>query len=196
MPFQLRSHPRIDDGCRCLIPRILLAQGCKRHRSQQNWLEERPYAHVRECTITFQSFDERRCQVQSFATLATPLTRASASTDLKSVDSASTLDRARPLLPSETGQRENQEAATDGPDSLPLACSSCGAGTGLIEAKHFVEYNGRPVSSVKTAFKSAVGLVGLGPGISPHRLRHTAAPRLMQSGADPMADSWLSGNVP
>ncbi|MBH5388591.1 site-specific integrase [Bradyrhizobium sp. CNPSo 4019] len=53
------------------------------------------------------------------------------------------------------------------------------------DAKHFVEYNGRPVASVKTAFKSAVRLAGLGPGISPHTLRHTAATWLMQRGADP-----------
>jgi len=39
------------------------------------------------------------------------------------------------------------------------------------EAKHFVEFNGKPVNSVKTAFKSAVRLAGLGPGISPHTLR-------------------------
>ncbi len=50
------------------------------------------------------------------------------------------------------------------------------------EGKHFVEFNGKPVSSVKTAFKSAVRLAGLGPGISPHTLRHTAATWLMQKG--------------
>ncbi|MDA9409839.1 integrase [Bradyrhizobium sp. CCBAU 51745] len=53
------------------------------------------------------------------------------------------------------------------------------------EAKHFVEYKGKPVQSVKTAFKSAVRLAGLGPCISPHTLRHTAATWLMQRGADP-----------
>jgi integrase len=53
------------------------------------------------------------------------------------------------------------------------------------EAKHFVEYNGKAVSSVKTAFKSAVKLAGLGRGISPQTLRHTAATWLMQRGADP-----------
>jgi integrase len=52
-------------------------------------------------------------------------------------------------------------------------------------AKHFVEFNGNPVISVKTAFKSAVRLAGLGAGISPHTLRHTAATWLMQRGADP-----------
>jgi|GEM_PF-4133498 len=35
------------------------------------------------------------------------------------------------------------------------------------EAKHFVEYNGKAVTSVKTAFKSAVRLAGLAPGVSP-----------------------------
>ena len=53
------------------------------------------------------------------------------------------------------------------------------------ETKHFVEFNGRPVTSVKTGFKSAVRLAELGPGISPHTLRHTAATWLMQKGADP-----------
>ncbi|MCK1406137.1 tyrosine-type recombinase/integrase [Bradyrhizobium sp. 76] len=53
------------------------------------------------------------------------------------------------------------------------------------EAKYFVEYNGRGVSSVKTAFKSAVRPAGLGQGISPQTLRHTAATWLMQRGADP-----------
>ncbi|MET3316812.1 integrase [Bradyrhizobium japonicum] len=52
-------------------------------------------------------------------------------------------------------------------------------------AKHFVEFNGKPVISVKTAFKTAVRLAGLGVGISPHTLRHTAATWLMQRGADP-----------
>ncbi|WP_050401036.1 site-specific integrase [Bradyrhizobium embrapense] len=52
-------------------------------------------------------------------------------------------------------------------------------------AKHFVEFNGKSVTSVKTAFKTAVRLAGLGVGISPHTLRHTAATWLMQRGADP-----------
>jgi integrase len=53
------------------------------------------------------------------------------------------------------------------------------------EAEHFVTYNGEPVASVKTAFKTAVRLAELGAGISPHTLRHTAATWLMQRGADP-----------
>jgi integrase len=53
------------------------------------------------------------------------------------------------------------------------------------QAQHFVEFNGRPVSSVKTAFKTAVGLAGINKRVSPHTLRHTAATWLMQRGADP-----------
>lgn len=48
-----------------------------------------------------------------------------------------------------------------------------------------MEFNGKSVSLVKTAFKTAVRLAGLGVGISPHTLRRTAATRLMQRGADP-----------
>src|ERR1700742_2509722 len=48
--------------------------------------------------------------------------------------------------------------------------------------QHFVEFNGQPVKSVKTAFKTAVALSGLTGKISPHTLRHTAATWLMQVG--------------
>ena len=60
----------------------------------------------------------------------------------------------------------------------------CDVGTGSIRRQSTFEFNGKPVNSVKTAFKSAVRLAGLGPGISPHTLRHTAATWLMQKGAD------------
>jgi integrase len=52
-------------------------------------------------------------------------------------------------------------------------------------ARHFVEWNGEGVKSVKTGFKTAVGLAQLGPNVSPHTLRHTAATWLMQNRADP-----------
>jgi len=51
-------------------------------------------------------------------------------------------------------------------------------------AQHFVEFNGVGVASVKTAFARAVALAGLGAGVSPHTLRHTAATWLMQNGSD------------
>ena len=55
---------------------------------------------------------------------------------------------------------------------------------GLI-GSHFVEFNGKPIASVKTAFARAVQLAGLSPDggkIVPHTLRHTAATWLMQRG--------------
>jgi len=49
-------------------------------------------------------------------------------------------------------------------------------------ARCFVEFNGKPVASVKKGFRSAVGLAGLSGKVTPHTLRHTAATWLMQRG--------------
>ena len=49
-------------------------------------------------------------------------------------------------------------------------------------ARHFVEFNGVGVQSVKTGFKTAVGLAKLVGKVTPHTLRHTAATWLMQTG--------------
>ena len=46
----------------------------------------------------------------------------------------------------------------------------------------FVEFNGKPVASVKKGFRSAVNLAKLPGKVTPHTLRHTAATRLMQRG--------------
>jgi integrase len=46
----------------------------------------------------------------------------------------------------------------------------------------FVEFNGKPVSSVKKGFRSAVRLARLPRRVTPHTLRHTAATWLMQRG--------------
>jgi integrase len=49
---------------------------------------------------------------------------------------------------------------------------------------------------VKTAFKHAVTLAKLGPGVSPHTLRHTAATWLMQNDTDPwQAAGYLGMSV-
>jgi integrase len=60
-----------------------------------------------------------------------------------------------------------------------------------IANQHFVEWHGKPVASVKTAFRTAVHLAGLSTeegNVTPHTLRHTAATWLMQNGA-PMWDA-------
>jgi integrase len=51
-----------------------------------------------------------------------------------------------------------------------------------VVISHFVEWNGAPVKSVKTAFNRAVQLAGLWGRVTPHTLRHTAATWLMQRG--------------
>ena len=48
--------------------------------------------------------------------------------------------------------------------------------------EHFVEWNGRPVQSIKVGFKRAISLSGIPGKVTPHTLRHTAATWLMQAG--------------
>jgi integrase len=55
-----------------------------------------------------------------------------------------------------------------------------------IGKSHFVEWNGKPVASVKTGFASGVRIAGLDVvtgNVTPYTLRHTAATWLMQRGA-------------
>ena len=47
-----------------------------------------------------------------------------------------------------------------------------------------VEWNRQPVKSIDKAFAHAVRDAGLGPDVTPHTLRHTAATWLMQAGTD------------
>jgi integrase len=47
-----------------------------------------------------------------------------------------------------------------------------------------VEWNREPVANVGKAFNHAVADAGLGPDVTPHVLRHTAATWLMQAGVD------------
>jgi integrase len=49
-------------------------------------------------------------------------------------------------------------------------------------ANCFVEFNSKPVVSVKRGFKTAVGLARPPGKVTPHTLRHTAATWLMQRG--------------
>jgi integrase len=56
-----------------------------------------------------------------------------------------------------------------------------------IATEHFVEFNGKPVLSVKKAFRKVVRLCDLDESegnVTPHTMRHTAATWLMQAGVD------------
>ena len=48
-----------------------------------------------------------------------------------------------------------------------------------------VEWNSKPVKAIEKAFANAAADAGLGPDVTPHVLRHTAATWLMQSGTNP-----------
>ncbi|XUM19818.1 tyrosine-type recombinase/integrase [Bradyrhizobium oligotrophicum S58] len=50
--------------------------------------------------------------------------------------------------------------------------------------RYVVEWNGKPVSKVTRAHAAAVRDAGLGPDVTPHTWRHTAATWLMQAGTD------------
>lgn len=60
----------------------------------------------------------------------------------------------------------------------------------LSEAKtgaltdHVIEWDGKPIRSVKTAFRAAVTRAGLGDDVTPHVLRHTVATWLTESDVD------------
>ena len=61
-----------------------------------------------------------------------------------------------------------------------------------ISGQAVVEYEGKPVASVKKAFARAAADAGL-EGVSPHVLRHTAITWAMQNGADPYTASDFFG---
>ena len=53
-----------------------------------------------------------------------------------------------------------------------------------LARKTVVEWNGKPVESVRKGFATAVEAAGLGADVTPHILRHTCATWLMQGGAN------------
>jgi integrase len=56
-----------------------------------------------------------------------------------------------------------------------------------------VEWYGEPVTKIAKAFRSVVKDAGLGPDVTPHVLRHTAATWLMQAGTDPWEAAGFLG---
>jgi integrase len=59
--------------------------------------------------------------------------------------------------------------------------------------KTLVEWRGEPVAKVRKAFARSVQAAGLGPDVTPHTLRHTAATWLMQEGVDPWKAAGMLG---
>jgi integrase len=53
-----------------------------------------------------------------------------------------------------------------------------------LSTKAVVEWNGKPVASVRKGFEAAVRAADLGADVTPHILRHTCATWLMQGGVD------------
>ncbi|WP_247644245.1 tyrosine-type recombinase/integrase [Brucella anthropi] len=53
-----------------------------------------------------------------------------------------------------------------------------------ISQDFVVEWNGKPVNSIKKGFRSARKIAGLGEDVTPHIFRHTAATWLMMAGTD------------
>lgn len=55
------------------------------------------------------------------------------------------------------------------------------------ETDHVVEFGGKPVASIRKAFRRAAGKAGLGDDVTPHVLRHTAASWMAEAGV-PMSE--------
>jgi integrase len=70
------------------------------------------------------------------------------------------------------------------------------AETGEKRIPSVVEWNGKPIRSVRKSFAGAVKSAGLDGSITPHVLRHTAATWAMQAGVDPwQAAGYLGMSV-
>jgi len=59
--------------------------------------------------------------------------------------------------------------------------------------RFIVEWNSKPVKAIEKAFANTVADAGLGPDVTPHVLRHTAATWLMQSGTNPWEAAGFLG---
>jgi integrase len=78
------------------------------------------------------------------------------------------------------GKRATKKRQTPAPVPLRLLAQLRRWARLNLIAECFVEFNGKPVTSVKKGFRSAVRLAGLSGKVTPHTLRHTAATWLMQ----------------
>ncbi|WP_461357451.1 tyrosine-type recombinase/integrase [Bradyrhizobium sp. USDA 4454] len=90
--------------------------------------------------------------------------------------------RAWYLLPKADREASHQEASDASPAPTRLLAHLRRWQDRKLINTCFVEFNGKPVASVKKGFKSAVDLARLPGKVTPHTLRHTAATWLMQRG--------------
>lgn len=91
------------------------------------------------------------------------------------------------------GTRESKKRTPPvGLDSRLLAHLRRWEARGLSKS-FVVEWNGRPVERVHKAFRAVREAAGLGPDVTPHILRHTAATWGMQNRADSYALSGMLG---
>lgn len=65
-----------------------------------------------------------------------------------------------------------------------------------LGGSYAIEYHGQPVASVKVAFGRASIAAGLGKGVSPHTLRHTACTLMAQRGAPDFEACGYAGMSP
>ncbi len=82
------------------------------------------------------------------------------------------------------GRRQTKKRQT--PVKLPprlLAHMRRWAARGISKTA-VVEWNGKPIASVRKGFETAVHVAGLGLEVTPHILRHTCATWLMRAGVD------------
>jgi hypothetical protein len=83
-------------------------------------------------------------------------------------------------------QRRQQTKKRQPPVKLPprlLAHMRRWAGLGIAK-RAVIEWNGKPIESVRKGFAAAVRAAGLGNDVTPHVLRHTCATWLMQNGVN------------
>jgi integrase len=69
-------------------------------------------------------------------------------------------------------------------------------GKDTISKNFVVEYDGKAIAEVNKGFAAAVKAAGLGPEVTPHVLRHTAATWMMLAGADLWSAAGYLGMTP
>ena len=82
------------------------------------------------------------------------------------------------------GRTADQEASAAGEATAAAACAYATLAAAWAPKKAVVEWNGKPVESVRKGFAAAVRAAGLGAEVTPHILRHTCATWLMQRGVN------------